>query len=458
MPAADSNGLALREQIAQADTNKDRKILNPVWGVLFVLQIVYSLYITVFTADSGAAQATDGIGYAIWPKGDFQEAKDLREGLTFAYTAAVIVPAIISLIFVALIELYPGLVVTVVYASTFAMFGYMAMVSEDGTPFLIAIALYALFLYIIRKRIKIAVTLLGIAAKALSDNKGVMLVGLMSIIPAVLNMILFLLVLIARAVGDSLSFNTFVFSLGLYYWTGAFIKLVVHNTAAGAISTWYFFNKTSGSTMTGLKRALGSSFGAIALGSLVITMIKVFDFLLSISLVKRCCCCIGKILRRLVNMYSAYSFVYVAVFNKAYGPACKETANLFVRSGLDALASDGITRAVVDMVAFLGAVGGAAASYFSINTALKENWPEWAGLVAFMYGVFFYLLCYQLTTLLMFPLVSSITTVLVCWAEDPASFADSHPQDFANLRDVLVANYPELESKYAAVTAPATTA
>jgi hypothetical protein len=237
------------------------------------------------------------------------------------------------------------------------------------------------------------------------------------------------------------------------------IKNVVHVSNAGVVATWYFMsnNMPANPSLQALRRACTTSFGSICLGSLLVAIVQLIkemierqrrqsDGLLA-ALMLCCMAFIVGIIEWLLELFNHWAFVQVAIYGKDFKTAAKDTLQLVKSKGLDGLVNMNLTGQAVFLGTMIGMVltGGivAIAAYVpilsrasdpSLGDDAKQVYTAAYGIAVAIAVVFGMLFAVMVST----TVNSGVTTLFVCWAEDPAS---------------LQASNPELHQKYEAITA-----
>eukprot|EP01138_Halocafeteria_seosinensis_P012148 gb/GECG01012416.1/.p1 GENE.gb/GECG01012416.1/~~gb/GECG01012416.1/.p1 ORF type:complete len:416 (+),score=23.12 gb/GECG01012416.1/:1-1248(+) len=153
-------------------------------------------------------------------------------------------------------------------------------------------------------------------------------------------------------VGEAVnSFAITIILLISFYWTSTVIKNVVHTTVSGTVGTWWTQRDPDDPTWNAFKRASTKSFGSISLISLLIAIVKTMHYLASqaqreaegpMAFVWCIVRCIVHCLLRLLEYFSDYALVHVALYGKALVPAAKDTWNMFKERGWDAIINDSL--------------------------------------------------------------------------------------------------------------------
>lgn len=156
-----------------------------------------------------------------------------------------------------------------------------------------------------------------------------------------------------------------------FFWAIECLGNVVHVTVAHALARWYSrLHLRSGKTAAAFgselfspisaKIALTTSLGSIALGSLIIALLKTLQYLFKKSKKSKnpCCKVIGfccfYCIRKILEMFTTYAMVHVAMFGKSYISSAKDTLKLVQTSGLDAAVNNILVEDIIGMGTFIG--------------------------------------------------------------------------------------------------------
>jgi len=213
-----------------------------------------------------------------------------------------------------------------------------------------------------------------------------------------------------------------------FYWTCQLIKNVTHVTTAGLVGTWYFLapQMPSNPTLGALKRASWTSLGSIALGSLIIAVVKAMRAMVNSARnaehpIARCIVlCLLDMLERAVTWFNIYAFTQVALYGKPYMQAASDTWQLLKTSGVSALINDDITGPVLFFASLMTGLVGAGAAGVLAKTVWHE--PMW-GLWALLGG----LIALSVCLVGMEVVASGVVALFVCWAEDPEALRRTKP-------------------------------
>lgn len=226
---------------------------------------------------------------------------------------------------------------------------------------------------------------------------------------------------------------------------------MAHVAVAGAVSSWWFhpaLDQKSGAAGAALWRASTTSFGSVALGSLLVALIEATRAVLKNTRragpVGRCCaCCLDCVLAVVdawTRFLNRYAFVFVAMYGENFAEAGAHADDLFVRRGFwNTVVNDW----VLSNVLFISTLGiGLLTALFAfllghLVLAHPSNHAGPLGLVGLAAGC----LAAQVT----FGAVSSgVATVYVAFAEDPAALKANHPEAFELLFDGWNSAYPHV--------------
>lgn len=145
------------------------------------------------------------------------------------------------------------------------------------------------------------------------------------------------------------------------FWMSEWLKNTAHCTVAGVFGSWYFCPRSvpRAATRGALRRSLTYSFGSISFGSLLVAVIQLLRQLCSVarqgaaddggiggmvlSVVFCVLGCLVGLLEWALEFLNRYAFVSVALYNKAYIPAAKDTWRLIKDRGIDALVNVGLS-------------------------------------------------------------------------------------------------------------------
>jgi len=237
-----------------------------------------------------------------------------------------------------------------------------------------------------------------------------------------------------------------------FYWGMQVWRNVLHVTVAGTVGTWWRHARAASPTVSALKRAMTTSFGTIALGSLIIAFIQTLKAMVRNA--KRrssggtraafavLACCIGCI-ERLAEYFTGYAFVMAALYGGTFYESASRVVGLFKERGFTAIINDSLMDTALNfgmlLVAILNAGIGVLFGY-SLHPQDDEVRSLFMVIGCLLGALFGLGMCSIVTSVIH----SSVQTVFVCWAEAPSALAESHPEHFGNLLDAWMERYPDI--------------
>jgi hypothetical protein len=223
------------------------------------------------------------------------------------------------------------------------------------------------------------------------------------------------------------------------------IKNVVHVTVAGTVGTWWWTPlEASGFCSKAVReshhRAMTNSFGSICLGSLLVAIIQTIRAFVESAresddgLLRCLADCILGCLQTIMEMFNEWAFVYVGLYGFSFVDAAKNVITLFKSRGWTAIITDYMVDRVLMMISFGNGLitGGLTAA---ISYMFNLNLEGVAFLVGFVVGML-------LSITVLGVIGSGVNTVIVCYAEDPATFEINHYELSVRMRDSWRSAFP----------------
>ncbi|TPX60803.1 hypothetical protein PhCBS80983_g01548 [Powellomyces hirtus] len=251
---------------------------------------------------------------------------------------------------------------------------------------------------------------------------------------------------------DAAKYAVVTYIMFSMFWTSQVIKNVVHVTVSGVFATYYFTGIATADgtvvvpvrnpTLKSAKRALTTSFGSIAFGSLIVALIQTLRGILNtvrrnaqddgnsaLALAATCADCIMSVVEGLVAFINVYAYTQVAIFGKSYLEAGRDTWALLQARGLDLVINDDLTSGVIGLGGVLVAFLSGTLGY--VIGLVKDFAP---GMVWALAG------CGFIAGLLQFWVLaeivrSGVATTFVCLAEDPVALRRTKPQLYQQFMD-----------------------
>jgi hypothetical protein len=307
--------------------------------------------------------------------------------------------------------------------------------------------LHLCLFFLWRRRIPFAAAMLSTVSSVTVQYSGTVVASFLSLIPVLGWSALWAFSVIVNFSWMQASLNNGTGSAGLYaiyvyllfsfYWVQQVIQNTIFVTISGTFASWYFLggnraamprNPTAGAA----KRALTTSFGSIAFGSLLVAVLQTIRAILRSMRNRRAylliCLidCLLSCIETLVRMFNKYAFVVVAIWGKSYCGAAKDTVRLIGSHGITAIINDSIVGNVLSFGCLFGGLLGMGASALAglaiINTSVVGAWILLApALIGFFIGFVVMAQC-------MMVIDAGVATVFVAYAVEPAALAGNDPQ------------------------------
>ncbi|ETN04721.1 hypothetical protein PPTG_14520 [Phytophthora nicotianae INRA-310] len=241
------------------------------------------------------------------------------------------------------------------------------------------------------------------------------------------------------------SYVAYFFLLLSFYWGLQVFKNVAHTTVAGTVATFWYQSESMGATGASLKRATTTSFGSICFGSLIVAFLQALRALAENSRQdgSALACfaeCILGCLQSLMEYFNRWAYVYVGIYGYKFTQAGKAVFELFKQRGFDAIINDDLIGNVLGFAALgVGLIcAGAGALIAETTDAVSfQNSTATLAILGLVVGI-----GVAVTPLAVID--SSVATIFVCFAEDPAAFQRSHPELYAPLVQEWHNLYPEV--------------
>ncbi|CEG48550.1 hypothetical protein PPTG_14520 [Plasmopara halstedii] len=241
------------------------------------------------------------------------------------------------------------------------------------------------------------------------------------------------------------SYAAFFFLLLSFYWGLQVFKNVAHTTVAGTVATFWYQAESKGATAASLKRATTTSFGSICFGSLIVAFLQALRALAENgrqegSAMACFAECILGCLQSLMEYFNRWAYVYVGIYGYKFTQAGKAVFELFKQRGFDAIINDDLIGNVLGFAALgVGLIcAGAGALIAETTDAMSfHDSTVFLAVLGLVVGI-----GVAVTPLAVID--SSVATIFVCFAEDPAAFQRSHPDLYAPLVQEWHNLYPEV--------------
>lgn len=248
------------------------------------------------------------------------------------------------------------------------------------------------------------------------------------------------------------------FNMLVFFWSIQISHNVVHTTVAGVVGSFYFLahtvtgshlvNKVSNPTAKSLRRALTTSFGSVAFGSLLVALIQLARYFINAAkqnarqerrqgqaLLLAILDCLLSIVEGLAAYFNYYAYIHVALYGKPYLQAAQDTVSLIKRSGIGAVINDSLVGQVFGITSFMIAVASGGTTYLLTSllfaaTSTLNSYALIASLLAFVSGFLVSSMAFQSIT-------SAVSTTYVCAADDLGKLRINHPELYAKFQHSL---------------------
>lgn len=242
-----------------------------------------------------------------------------------------------------------------------------------------------------------------------------------------------------------------------FYWGSQVIRNTLHVVTAGTVGTWWATSGRSDPTCGSVRRACTTSFGSIALGSLVIAIVQTVRWMAesarnrarrSGNAAAACCAacavCLIRYFENILKYFTSYAFCQVALYGNSFWDSGRQAYHLFNRRGWNAVFNDVIIDRTLMMGALVfGAICGVSCAIIGRLFIAKGTGEEQTavvvitGLLGFVVGV---LMCSIVSGVI----ESAVKTVFVCFADRPEALMATHPSEFAEITSAWYAERRDL--------------
>jgi Plasma-membrane choline transporter len=237
-----------------------------------------------------------------------------------------------------------------------------------------------------------------------------------------------------------------VFMVFSFAWTMQVIRNTLFVTVAGTVGTWWISPDTRDPTMGSVQRALTTSFGSIAFGSLVVAVLRTLrsvaravsrassaDGNRGMALLACLCMCFLGCLARTIQYFNEYAYVGIALYGRSYLEAARGAYQLFVDRGFLALLEDTIIDNVLGMgclaAGLLSAAISGSTAFLVIHSAQGANQ---VAIVASTAAAGF-LVGFLMASVVSGVIEGAVKTVFVSFADVPEALNRTHPTAYADL-------------------------
>ncbi|XP_011021818.1 PREDICTED: CTL-like protein DDB_G0274487 [Populus euphratica] len=234
-----------------------------------------------------------------------------------------------------------------------------------------------------------------------------------------------------------------VLSLSLF-WTGAVFCNTVHVIVSGMVFLVLIHGGREAASMPpnplmkSLRYSVTKSFGSICYGSLFTAAIRTLRWEirgLRSKIGKNECllCCVDflfHLVETLVRFFNKYAYVQIAVHGKSFNRSARDAWELFQSTGVEALVAYDCSGAVLLMVTLLGGLISGTCSGVWTHIKWNDYRVTMVGSTAMLMGM-------VLVGLAMVAVESAVTSIYICYAEDPMLIHRWDAEFFNQLSEAL---------------------
>ncbi|KAF4041230.1 Calponin homology domain-containing proteinoline transpo [Phytophthora infestans] len=308
----------------------------------------------------------------------------------------------------------------------------------------------------VKHRIPLAVAQLRIAEAAISNNRATYVVALVFAVLQILWVVMWSLAVLGVISHSSQTLSntqtryggnhSWAFALLLlsFYWGVHVLKNVVHTTIAGTIAAFWYQSESVNTTTSSLKRAMTTSFGSICFGSLIVAILQTLHELAKTSRKSRgAAACIAECLLAwlgsIMKYFNRWAYVYVGIYGYSFMKAGSAVSQLFHQRGFTGLINDDLVRIVIRLTAI--GVGLVCAGFGALIAELSDAFAFESSTT--LLTILGFVIGFSVAFTPLAAVSSSVATIFVCFAEDPAPFQRSHPELYAVLAQGWHSLHPE---------------
>mmetsp|Transcript_18706 Transcript_18706/g.40728 ORF Transcript_18706/g.40728 Transcript_18706/m.40728 type:complete len:585 (-) Transcript_18706:208-1962(-) len=246
------------------------------------------------------------------------------------------------------------------------------------------------------------------------------------------------------------------FFLLSFYWTHQVLKNVVRSSVAGVVGTWWFTPLEASSFCSmavrdSFIRSSTYSLGSICFGSLIVALLQLLRSILRSAAndrnsnsngILRCIAyCILSYIERIVAYFNKWAYVYVGLYGYDYLTAGKRVMGLFKTRGWETIIADNLVNRLLGIISLtIGLLVGLCSLFVAFLVEEFESKGGWLGagfVVGFVIGLI-------LSGVVMGLLSSAVDSIIVCYAEAPNEFSESHPHHSQEMQSTWAAAWPDL--------------
>jgi len=221
--------------------------------------------------------------------------------------------------------------------------------------------------------------------------------------------------------------NLMWFMLFGFFWVSAFISAVFRHTVAGAVSTWYFSRDLLSPrpsrlpAVTSLFRAVTTSLGSLAFGSLLVAIVELMHAMLYwtkkanyqnrlVAFVIKCLQCLLACVECALRFVNKFAIIYVAMHGHSFCRAARESVDLIARNFLATV----VTDLIGGFVLFMGKIAFTALSTL-VTIVAVDHWARpLSGVTLGVTAAISFVILHIISLIV----GAGVDTVFVCYLED----------------------------------------
>ncbi|WVF65867.1 hypothetical protein IAT40_000604 [Kwoniella sp. CBS 6097] len=231
--------------------------------------------------------------------------------------------------------------------------------------------------------------------------------------------------------------------------SGVISNITILTMAGGPYAQWWKGTDRTDKSESwwAFKKAVGTSLGSVAFGSLLVTAIEVFAFVVRVLTGELfgygwCSCCCSWLLHwieKMMEYFNKYVYIKIGVEGFAFGyrRAAGETLRFFRgknrkdRTGLTAILGDSIVGLAMHTMCIANALLAAALTWVYTTmvdgTAKVDDWWDWLILL------YSFILALNVGLVLTSALEAGVSTIIVCLDHSPEHLKRRNPGFYNNL-------------------------
>ena len=479
---------------------RDTPFLAAFWvHVLSIAIVAFALGVPAVRRDA-ARSAASNAGRA---------PLDLNADLFFyILLVACVVGAVASISFIMILQRFASSLIYCALYSSLALQAAFTVVffvisPPAGIVMALILALQAVYVYCIRKRIAFATAHVKAAVAALQAHRIVFAVAIALVFVQVLWVMLWELASLgvqsaintaaaggngtaalgapaapANGTGAAGLFTNstssgaggavvFAMTVSLYWGTQTFMY-ASHFVVAAVVGSWWFTPNAPSPVKEAVRRAFTTNFGSLSLGALIVAVIEACkraaqaahkaaeknDAPPAIKVIACLCVCALKCVEDIVEYVNAWAIIFIALTGKGYVASARDVWTLFKDRGWTAIINDDLVGPALKIAslapAALAAIAGAGICYaWTSGAANSLAIVLIAAVLSFIVGM-------TMATIMTGVVTAGVRTIFVCFALNPSALAESHPQHFLELVEAWNAFHPDVfrSSGYDAIKPP----